>query len=151
MVAHRRWRSYSAPFTLGGPSPVARLITRRRRAAVALATVGVAVLLTACGGSNGTKTAPATPASLTTSTSAITVVIKNFAYLPARFTVPPGATVTVINKDAALHTLTADNEAFNTGDLTQGVPDTFHAPSRPGKYPYHSLLQPYMTGVLTVS
>ena len=154
MVAHWRWRSYSAPFTLGGLSSVARLIARRRRATATLAavltTVSVALLLTACG-STDTTSAPVTPAAWTTPTSAITVVIKNFAYLPARFTVPPGATVTVINKDAAIHTLTADNREFNTGDLAQDLPDSFQAPTRPGKYPYHSILQPYMTGVLTVS
>ncbi len=36
-------------------------------------------------------------------------------------------------------------------DLAQGLPASFQAPTRPGKYPYHSILQPYMTGVLTVS
>jgi plastocyanin len=83
--------------------------------------------------------------------SAITVVIKSSAFLPAHVTVAPRATVTVRNEDEAIHTLTADNQAFNTGDVTRGQPATFTAPMQPGKYPYHCILQPYMTGVLTVS
>lgn len=130
------------------------LRARRTRAAAALTavltTVSLALLLTACGSSR-TTTTPVTPAARVDPLSEITVVINHFAYHPARFTVPPGATVTVVNQDAALHTLTADNQDFNTGNVTQGVPATFQAPARPGEYPYHSLLQPYMTGVLTVS
>jgi plastocyanin len=83
--------------------------------------------------------------------SAITVVIKNFAYIPANFTVTPGATVTVRNEDQVIHTLTADNQAFNTGNVTQGLPATFQAPMQSGRYPFHCFLHSYMTGVLTVS
>lgn len=83
--------------------------------------------------------------------SAITVVIKNFAYLPANFTVTRGATVTIRNEDQVIHTFTADNQAFNTGNVAQGLPATFQAPTQPGKYPYHCFHHPYMTGVLTVS
>lgn len=151
MIGYRHWHSYSASFASRDRSPVARLITRRHRGAAALATVGVAVLLTVCGGGTGTKTAPLALAAFATPASSITVVIKNFVYRPANFTVTSGATVTVLNQDAALHTLTADNRAFNTGNLSRGVPDTFQAPRQPGRYPYHSLRQPYMTGVLTVS
>ncbi|MGH3550152.1 MAG: cupredoxin domain-containing protein [Pseudonocardiaceae bacterium] len=126
----------------------------RHRVATALAAVltmvSVALVVTACRSSAAT-TAPVTPAALVNPVSAITVVINHFAFLPARFTVAPGATVTVVNKDAAIHTLTADNMDFNTGNLAQDQPATFQAPTQPGKYPYHSLRQPYMTGVLTVS
>ncbi len=94
---------------------------------------------------------PLTLAASAQPVSAITVVIKNFAYIPADFTVSPGATITVRNEDEALHTLTADNREFNTGNVAPGQPVTFHAPTERGKHPYHSLLQPYMTGVLTVS
>ncbi|MGH3429676.1 MAG: hypothetical protein ACRDQZ_19255, partial [Mycobacteriales bacterium] len=97
MIGYRNWHSNSAPLTSRGPSPVARRTTRRHRGAAALATVGVAVLLTACGGSTGTKIAPPVPAALVRPMSAITVVIKHFAYRPANFTVAPGATVTVLN------------------------------------------------------
>lgn len=83
--------------------------------------------------------------------AAITVDIKNFAYLPRYFTVAPGATVTVRNDDQVIHTVTADNGAFNTGNVAQGLPASFQAPTKPGKYAFHCFHHPYMTGILTVS
>lgn len=50
-----------------------------------------------------------------------------------------------------IHTLTADNQAFNTGNVTDGLPTTFTTPTQPGKYPFHCIHHRYMTGVLTVS
>ncbi|MFY9809640.1 MAG: cupredoxin domain-containing protein [Pseudonocardiaceae bacterium] len=126
------------------------MIARQRRA-VALATAGFAVLLAACGSNSATMASSPHPAVSATPVSAVTVAIKNFAFLPANFTVNPGATVTVRNEDLVIHTLTADNKEFNTGDLTQDQPSTFQAPTRPGKYAYHCFIHPYMTGVLTVS
>lgn len=125
--------------------------TRHHRAAAALAAVIVAVVLVLCTGNSGTTTAPFTPAVLIQPASAITVTIKNFAFDPAHFTVAPRATITVSNEDSVIHTLTANNGAFNTGNVTQGQPVTFTAPAQPGKYPFHCLRHPYMTGVLTVS
>jgi plastocyanin len=122
----------------------------RRHRAAALATVVWALFLAACGSSSGPKTSSPAPAASVKPASAITVVIKNFAFLPANFTVPPGAAVTVRNEDQVIHTLTANNMAFNTGNLAQGLPVTFQAPTQPGKYPYHCFLHHYMTGVLTV-
>ena len=85
----------------------------------------------------------------------MTVVIKNFAYIPRDFTIPPGATVTVRNDDQVIHTLTADtwtsNKTFNTGDVTHGLATTFQAPKQPGTYPFHDIHYPYMAGILTVS
>jgi plastocyanin len=126
--------------------------TRHHRAAAALAAVIAAVLLILCTGNSGTKTAPFTPTAMVQPALALTVTIKNFAYMPSHFTVAPGATITVQNKDPVIHTLTANNEvAFNTGNVTQGQPVTFTAPKQPGIYPFHCLRHPYMTGVLTVA
>lgn len=107
------------------------------------------LLLSACG-SNTTKTSPATVPTSATAAS-ITVTIQNFAFHPAHFTVSPGATITVTNDEQVIHTLTADNGAFNSGDVTKGVPVAFQAPTQPGTYPFHDHLRPYITGVLTVS
>jgi plastocyanin len=125
--------------------------TRHHRAAAALAAVIAAVLLVLCTGNSGTKTAPFTPTAMVQPTSTITVTIKNFAYMPAHFTVAPGATVTVRNEDNVIHTLAANNLAFNTGNVTRGQPVTFTAPTKPGTYPFHDLRYPYVTGVLTVA
>jgi plastocyanin len=116
---------------------------------VALALVFFAVLLTGCG-IRGTTTRPPAPVAVEP-TAAVTVVIKNYAYIPANFTVPPGATVTVRNDDLAIHTLTADNGAFNTGNISRGVTTTFTAPMQRGIYPFHCMFHNYMEGSLTVS
>jgi len=106
------------------------------------------LFLSACGSNTTTS-----PAAAPTPVSAITVTIRNFAFHPAKFTVNPGATITVINDDEVIHTLTADNAetAFNSGDVTKGVPVSFPAPTKPGTYPFRDHLRSYMTGVLTVS
>ncbi|MGH3824904.1 MAG: cupredoxin domain-containing protein [Pseudonocardiaceae bacterium] len=108
-----------------------------------------AVLLTACG-PPGPKISP--PASVAVETAAqVMVVIKNFGFVPTNFTVPPGATVTVRNDDLAIHTITADNGVFNTGNVSRGNTTTFTAPTQRGTYPFHCLFHNYMTGSLTVS
>jgi plastocyanin len=106
------------------------------------------LFLSACGSNTTTS-----PAAAPTSVSAITVTIQNFAFHPAKFTVSPGATITVINDDEVIHTLTADNAeaAFNSGDVTKGVPVSFPAPTKPGTYPFHDYFRKYLTGVMTVS
>jgi plastocyanin len=105
-----------------------------------------AVSLTACG-LPGTKTAPAS----IKSAADITVVIKNYGYIPTNLTVSPGATVTVRNEDLAIHTVTADNRAFNTGNVSRGNTTTFTAPKQRGTYPFHCMFHTYMAGILTVS
>lgn len=116
-----------------------------------LAAVASAVLVTAGAGNPSAVASPHAPAPAVKAVAAITVEIKNFTYTPRYFTVPPGATVAVRNNDQVIHTITADNGAFNTGNLAQGVPSTFQAPTKPGKYPFHCFHHPYMTGTLTVS
>jgi plastocyanin len=140
--------SHCAPSTLRSPSAAPRRVACHLRAA-ALATMVPLLFLSACG-SGSTTTSPAAAPTLV---SAITVTIQNFAFHPAKFTVSPGATITVINDDEVIHTLTADNAetAFNSGDVTKGVPVSFPAPTQPGTYPFHDHLRSYMTGVLTVS
>lgn len=115
-----------------------------------LAATVLFLLLSACG-SNTTKTSPATVPTSATAASTITVTIQDFAFHPAHFTVSPGATITVTNDEQVIHTLTADNGAFNSGDVTKGVPVAFQAPTQPGTHPFHDHLRPYITGVLTVS
>ena len=126
-----------------------RVACRLRVVALAAAVVTL-LFLSACG-SSGTNTATTTSPTSVAPTSAITVAIKNFAFHPADFTVNPAATITAINDDQIVHTLTADDRAFNTGDITNGVPVTFTAPTQPGRYPFRDLLRPFITGILTVS
>ena len=142
-------------------STTPRRLPRHLRAA-ALVLIVPLLFLGACA-SNSTNTSPATVSTSETAASAITVTIQNFAFRPANFTVGPGATITVINEDQVIHTLTADGgtfssgevtngvPAFNSGDVTNGVPVTFQAPMQPGSYPFHDHLHRSITGVLTVT
>lgn len=65
-------------------------------------------------------------------------------------TVAPGAEVTFENKGEAPHTMTADDDAFDTGTVEPGASATVAAPAEPGDYPFHCEIHPAMTGTLTV-
>lgn len=97
--------------------------------------------------SSGTPSAASTT---TGSTAAATITIKNFAY--NTLTVAPGATITVVNKDAVSHTVTADNGSGATFDVN--VPGSgsasLTAPTKPGSYAYHCNYHANMHGTLTV-
>ena len=79
-----------------------------------------------------------------------TVIIKNFSFSPKPITVKAGATITVINDDNTTHTLTANNGAFNTGDLGGGRRGSVTV-DQPGTYRYHCTVHPFMTGTAHVS
>jgi plastocyanin len=130
---------HSVPATLRSPLVTPWRIACLAQLVTAIVIGALLLFLSACGSSS--SSAP----------SAMTVTIQNFIYHPARFTVRPGATITVVNDDQVIHTLTADGGRFNSGDVTNGVPATFQAPKQPGTYPFHDRLRPYMTGILTVS
>jgi plastocyanin len=90
----------------------------------------------------GTSAGPSSgPASIT---------IDNFAFSPATLAVAPGATVTVVNKDTAAHTVTAADKSFDTGTIAPGATKTFNAPNKPGSYGYKCTIHPFMTAGLTV-
>lgn len=151
----------------------------RRKGPVLLLAVAVAVLLAlaGCAGGAGGPSAPlattgpettsadaprATPSTTTTAVpssapggsigqqAASTIVIKDFEYAPANITVSPGATVTVVDQDTSNHTVTAQDRAFDTGNIPGTATGTFVAPTASGSYPYLCSIHPFMTGTLTV-
>jgi plastocyanin len=79
-----------------------------------------------------------------------TVVAQDFS-----FTVPDsvavGATVTFDNQDSAPHTMTADDDAFDSGNVTGGSQGEVTAPSEAGDYAFHCEIHPNMTATLTVA
>jgi plastocyanin len=125
-----------------------------------LAAVVGGILLAACssttsGGTTSSSSAPSGSATSNASTGsgAATIVIKNFAFVPATLTVSPGETVTVHNEDTATHTVTAvapHAGAFNTGNVTPGQTTTFTAPNTAGTYPYICEIHQFMHGTLVV-
>ena len=65
----------------------------------------------ACGSSSSSNPAPAAPA------TGFFITIASLAYSPANLHVPPGGTVTVINLDTTLHSVTSE---ATTGAFTKG-------------------------------
>ncbi len=77
------------------------------------------------------------------------IQIADFDFGPPR-TVPGGAVVQVSNADAAAHTVTAVDGAFDTGSVDGGSSVSFTAPAVPGTYQFRCDIHPSMTGSLVV-
>lgn len=141
------------------------------RALTAFPTVATVVLLAgACGDDDSAEdsTAPtgaasSAPASPTTGgggapTSAPTsepggaaaeIVAEGFQFND--LTVAPGATITLVNNDSEPHTVTADDESFDSGNIQSGENGELVAPTEPGTYAFHCEIHPSMQATLTVS
>lgn len=134
------------------------------RLLAAFAVAGLA--LTACGGDDGgdeaaddttaETTAPADDAATDDGTTDTTVPvgaevnIANFAFEPAESSVAAGAEIQWINEDGVPHTVTADDGAFDSGDIAGG--GSFGTViDEAGTYAYHCDIHPQMTGTVTVS
>lgn len=77
------------------------------------------------------------------------VQISNFNFSPATLTVKVGDTVTWTNQDSAGHSVTADDNSFNTGIIDQGKSGTMTF-STAGTYTYHCSVHPSMKGTIIV-
>lgn len=77
------------------------------------------------------------------------VSISNFAFTPKTVTVKAGQAMTWTNKDSIPHTVTADDNKWDSGTLDPGKSYT-HVFSQPGKYAYHCEIHTYMHGTVTV-
>ena len=77
------------------------------------------------------------------------VSIADFTFDPGDLTVAIGDTVTWSNADGATHTVTSDDDAFDSGDLGSGA--TFEqAFDEAGDFAYHCDIHPQMAGTITV-
>ena len=77
------------------------------------------------------------------------VTIADFAFDPGDLTVSVGDTVTWTNDDDTDHTVTADDDGFDSGDLGGG--DTFEQTfDEAGEFSYHCSIHSQMTGTITV-
>ena len=122
-----------------GRMPTAVLALLVPIAAVAVAWVTLAAS-DAPGGPGGSTTASA---------GGHTVVIQNFQYTPGRVVVTAGTPIMVSNADGTVHTLTADNGSFDTGDLAGGGHGSVTI-AAPGRYAYHCAIHNSMTGTIEV-
>ncbi len=111
----------------------------------ALPAAGVAALLLAGCGSNGSSTPPQ-PAAPPAAGDAY--VVEQYTFAP--LTVAPGQTVRVVDGDDEPHTVTAEDGSFDTGSFDMSDPGSFTAPSKPGTYKIVCKIHPSMQGTLTV-
>jgi plastocyanin len=125
------------------------------RSAISTAFLSLAaLLLLACSGNarpvqaaeNG-RTQVASPAA--SQARVHTIVINGFKFLPDTLTVKTGETVEWKNEDAVVHTATAEDKTFDSGNIAPGKSWTFVA-SKPGTYTYICTIHPNMKGTLTV-
>ena len=91
--------------------------------------------------------APASTAATTTATNAAT--IKNFSFQPDVLKVKVDAKVTWTNDDTVPHTVTADTNSFDSGNLQPAGSFSFTF-TRPGTYAYHCSIHPSMHGSVVV-
>ena len=78
-----------------------------------------------------------------------TVNIKGFAFSVSTLNVTAGTKVTWTNNDATTHTVTADDNSFNSGDIAPGK--TFSMTfAEGGTYNYHCIYHSMMTGSVVV-
>ncbi len=77
------------------------------------------------------------------------VAIENFRFTPSTLTVPTGTTVTWVNHDAEIHTVTSPAGAFASPALEtdEKFSFTFNAP---GIYAYFCALHPHMKSTVVV-
>ena len=83
-------------------------------------------------------------------TSGNEVAVANFAFAPASLSVHTGETVTWTNMDDVSHTVSADNDAFDSGAFGAGASFQLTA-GAPGTYTYFCQIHPFMKGTLTVT
>lgn len=124
-----------------------------------LGAVALALALTACGDDDDDEAASSATTASTAdapdgeapdddTAGAATIEAKDFAL--TSITVAPGAEVEVVNGDGAAHTVTSDDDLFDSGSVAGGETGTFTAPSEPGEHAFHCEIHPSMTGTLTV-
>jgi plastocyanin len=79
-----------------------------------------------------------------------TVSIKNFAFSVGTLTVASGTTVTWTNNDGTTHTVTADDNSFDSGNIAPG--GTFsHKFTSAGTVAYHCAIHTSMKASIVVN
>jgi len=77
------------------------------------------------------------------------VVMENLAFVPATLSIPAGTVVTWRNNDSSAHTVTALENSFESGTLSNGGTFSFTFTQK-GTYEYYCRLHPSMTGKIIV-
>ena len=116
-------------------------IKKNRIASVVPLILLLSTILVSCSKSSGTNNnLPPAPN---------TVSIVNMAFTPGTITVMAGTTVTWKNNDNMTHTVTADDDSYDSGNIGTGSSFT-KAFSIAGTYPYHCSIHPSMKATIVV-
>ena len=78
------------------------------------------------------------------------VQIADFAFSPGDVEIASGTEITWSNEDPTAHTVTADNEAFDSGTMDPGARFAFRF-DEPGTYDYSCLIHPTMRATVRVT
>lgn len=77
-------------------------------------------------------------------------VIQDFSFIPDPISITVGDSVTWTNEDGFAHTVTADDDSFDSGNLDGGA--TFEQSfDEAGEFAYHCNIHPQMAGTVSVS
>lgn len=90
-----------------------------------------------------------TPGTPSTALPTNEVVIEGFAFKPATLNIPAGTTVTWHNNNSVTHTVTAQDNSFDSGGLSSDGTFT-HTFEQKGTFEYYCKLHPSMTGKVIV-
>jgi len=119
---------------------------------VLAAVVLSAAAFTACG-EDDTPTVgaqPSTTGSPTTTSAPLPIIVRDFSF--SGLEVKAGTKVLVQNQGPAAHTLTAEDNRFDTGTIAAGSNAQLTVPSTPGTYKVKCTIHPSrMTGELKVT
>jgi len=77
------------------------------------------------------------------------IEIDDFEFSPATLTVSVGATVTWTNMDGVAHTVTADDQTFDSGNMSDGATFSYTF-TIAGQFDYICKIHPSMQGEITV-
>jgi plastocyanin len=103
-----------------------------------------------CSGSNLPANGSAPTLSSYAAAAGAGVNIVNSTYRPKTLKTHVGTTVKFLDEDDTAHTVTADDGSFSSAFLTKNR-SYKHTFSKPGKYPYHCKIHPFMTGTVIVT
>jgi len=79
-----------------------------------------------------------------------TIMMKGSDFSPGILQANIGATITWFNDDDKVHTVTADDASFSSGDIAPGAKFT-HSFGNTGTYNYHCMRHPEMKGSIIIT
>jgi plastocyanin len=141
--------------------------SRIRRAVLGTVAVSVLFVASACASSGGNtatvgaRVAPSSPASSgslsppapsgpsSSSAAMVVVEVQNLAFTPQTVTIPAGGTVMWKFDDTIQHTVTAQDQSFDSGPMSGGQTFVRTFP-KAGTYAYMCTIHPFMTGTVVV-